>query len=50
MDAEKTWETAMAGFMFTLCTAPGANCGPWSNRIDAWKPIHYAILNHFNLH
>lgn len=25
------------------------NCGPWSNRIDAWKPVHYAILNHFNL-
>lgn len=25
------------------------NLGPISNKIDAWEPIHYAILAFFNL-
>lgn len=25
------------------------NCGPCSNLISDWKPIHYAIDSHFNL-
>jgi len=26
------------------------NMGSYSDRIDAWSPIHYAICGHFNLH
>ena len=25
------------------------NMGPWSNIIDHWEPIHYAIEKHFKL-
>jgi len=25
------------------------NSGQWSNRIDKWHRIHYAIKNHFNI-
>ena len=25
------------------------NMGPWSNRIDAWCPIHYEIRHHYGI-